>query len=616
MRLRRRVRPVLLLLVFGGFLLIVGTTATGQAAFVNQDTQQALLQSAAASDTATVRSFVGLNVIPADLAQGGPVAERREMLRRGLALMVERGGILHAALIGADGTILVSDDSAGEGATVPSTADLTKSMTFAKVVPALIPAGEAGAVSPLDSTMILREYVPIMSGGQVFAVAAIWRDATPILALIDQASGHVVLSTIVAGFISVIALFFVFRAAQGRLSRQARQLVEAARLDPLTDTLNHGALVESLVARMDATRQGGEATAVALIDLDNFGLLNDTYGHGAGDRALTEVADLLRQELPPGSTWGRYGPDEFLVISAAGGAVDVEPAMERLRANLADLSLQFGASERLPVSVSIGICFFPINGESVTTLLSAVAVTLDDARTSGGDAIRVAEAKAHAPAYAKTFDILQGLVVAVDTKDRYTRRHSEDVARYADFLAERLDLEPELKRTLHTAGLLHDVGKIGIPDTILRKPGPLTDAEYEIVKQHVTLGDMIVRDLPGIEIIRAGVRHHHERWDGKGYVDRLAGEGIPLVARILAVGDAFSAMTTTRPYRKAMPIEDALKRLEDASGSQLDARLVEAFVTGMRTEEHAPLPATARRERIAPVVLHPSARRRTKKNVA
>ena len=236
----------------------------------------------------------------------------------------------------------------------------------------------------------------------------------------------------------------------------------------------------------------------------------------------------------------------------------------------------------------------------MTTLLSAVAVTLDDARTSGGDMIRVAEAQAHAPAHAKTFDILQGLVIAVDTKDRYTRRHSEDVARYADFIAERLDLDPEMKRALHTAGLLHDVGKIGIPDTILRKPGPLTNDEFEIVKQHVTLGDMIVRDLPDIEVIRAGVRHHHERWDGSGYVDRLTGEEIPLVARILAVGDAFSAMTTTRPYRKAMPIEDALRRLEDASGSQLDARLVEAFVSAMRTADNAPLPGQPRRERHRP----------------
>ena len=616
MSLRRRFRPVLLLLVFSGFLLIVGTTASGQALFVGEDTRQALLESAAGSDTATVRSFVGLNLVPADLGPSGPTADRREMLRKGLALMVDRGGILHAALIAPDGTVLVSDDGAGEGTVAPMTADLTRSVEDKVVLPSLVRSDDAGAISSLGSTTILREYVPIMSGDTVYAVAVVWRDAAPIQAHLDEARIHVVVSTIVAGLISVIVLFFVFRAAQQRLTRQARELLEAARRDPLTGTLNHGAVVETLVARVDATRLGGEATAVALVDLDNFSLLNDTYGHAAGDRALTEVAGILRRELPPGSIWGRYGPDEFLVISAAGGAADLEPAMERLRTNLADLSLQFETSERLPVTVSVGICFYPINGESVTTLLSTVAVTLDDARTSGGDMIRIAEAKAQAPAHAKTFDILQGLVIAVDTKDRYTRRHSEDVARYADFLAERLDLDPEMKRALHTAGLLHDVGKIGIPDTILRKPGPLNDDEFEIVKQHVTLGDMIVRDLPGIEVIRAGVRHHHERYDGNGYVDRLIGEQIPLVARILAVGDAFSAMTTTRPYRKAMPIEDALRRLEDASGTQLDAHLVEAFVSAMRTADDAPLPGQPRRDRGVPSVLRPLADHRARRDVA
>ena len=165
-----------------------------------------------------------------------------------------------------------------------------------------------------------------------------------------------------------------------------------------------------------------------------------------------------------------------------------------------------------------------------------------------------------------SFDVLQGLVIAVDTKDRYTKRHSEDVARYALFLADRIGLDPELRRTLHLAGLLHDVGKIGIPDTILRKPGPLTPEEYDIVKQHVALGDMIVRDLPNIDLVRGGVRHHHERWDGHGYLDRLIGEEIPIIARILAVGDAFSAMTTTRPYRKALSVEEALRRLDRCGG--------------------------------------------------
>ncbi len=195
-----------------------------------------------------------------------------------------------------------------------------------------------------------------------------------------------------------------------------------------------------------------------------------------------------------------------------------------------------------------------------------------------------------APAEARTFDVFQGLILAVDTKDRYTKRHSEDVARYGTFLAEQLRLDPELIATIRVAGLLHDVGKIGIPDQILRKPGPLTAEEYGIVKQHVALGDLIVRDLPDVAMVRAGVRHHHERWDGQGYLDGLAGEEIPLIARILAVGDAFSAMTTTRPYRKAMDIREALTRLEDSSDSQLDANLVEVFIRGIESAPDAPLP--------------------------
>jgi len=164
------------------------------------------------------------------------------------------------------------------------------------------------------------------------------------------------------------------------------------------------------------------------------------------------------------------------------------------------------------------------------------------------------------------------------------------VARYSIFLAERLGLDDELVRTIRGAGLLHDVGKIGIPDHILRKPGKLTAVEYDIVKEHVALGDMIVRGLPDIDQVRAGVRYHHERWDGEGYLDRLAGEEIPLIARILAVSDAFSAMTTTRPYRKALDLREALTRLGDAAGTQLEERLVQVFLDGIEHDADPPLP--------------------------
>ena len=203
------------------------------------------------------------------------------------------------------------------------------------------------------------------------------------------------------------------------------------------------------------------------------------------------------------------------------------------------------------------------------------------------------------------FDVLEGLIIAVDTKDHYTRRHSEDVARYAAFLAAELGLDEGARSVIYRAGRLHDIGKIGVPDHILRKPGPLTEAEYEIVKQHVALGDLIVRELPDLEEIRAGIRHHHERWDGKGYLHGLAGDDIPEIARILAVCDAFSAMTTTRSYRKALSVDEALTRLEDACGSQLDERLVIAFVNGIRTVATAPL---ARGRARRPLDAEPSGR--------
>ena len=343
-------------------------------------------------------------------------------------------------------------------------------------------------------------------------------------------------------------------------------------------------------SRSSRLAEADETLGIALLDIDNFRNLNETYGHPAGDQALAALATLLGDVLPDETQWGRYGPDEFLVIVASEATIDLEPTIDLVRTRLVDLSLQFETSERLPISISAGICAFPINGLSVTTLLSSAARTLDEARASGGDSVRVAEAEAVPLEEAVRFDVLEGLIIAVDTKDHYTRRHSEDVARYAAFLGAELGLDEGARSVIYRAGRLHDIGKIGVPDHILRKPGPLTEAEYEIMKQHVALGDLIVRELPDLEEIRAGIRHHHERWDGKGYLHGLTGDDIPEIARILAVCDAFSAMTTTRSYRKALSVDEALTRLEDACGSQLDERLVVAFVNGIRTVATPPLP--------------------------
>jgi diguanylate cyclase (GGDEF)-like protein len=367
--------------------------------------------------------------------------------------------------------------------------------------------------------------------------------------------------------------------------------MEATRRDQLTGLLNHGALVGLLAEQIEQARGAGRPLGIALIDIDNFRLLNDNHGHAAGDQALLAVAGLLQRHLGPEMEMGRYGPDEFLVVASPAAVASLDPLVDRVRTALVDLSLRFDHTERLPITVSVGIATYPEHADSVTGLLATVGQVIGEAKASGGDTVLHAEAASVVPDQGATsFDVLQGLIIAVDTKDRYTKRHSEDVARYGTFLAERLGLPTDEIRTIGVAGMLHDVGKIGIPDRILRKPGELTEAEYAVVKQHVALGDMIVRDLPDIEVIRAGIRHHHERWDGQGYLDRLEGEEIPLIARILAVGDAFSAMTTTRPYRKALDIREALTRLGDAAGTQLDERLVTAFIDGIEHAEDPPLP--------------------------
>jgi diguanylate cyclase (GGDEF)-like protein len=587
-------RPTLLLLVYGVCLVLVGVTASAQATVIATSFQATTLGTIVGDDAGLIRAFVNTFVGADDLAPGGPGPERVAALEDQLAALVARGGMARVELRAPDGRVIASDVSGGAGTVVPLDAGMAAAQggtASADLLQDGTPAGQAG--SPIAVGAAIREYLPVVGqDGSTRAVVAAWRDAAPLVAQLETSRRDVVTLTLTAALVLSVVLFLVFRGAQARISRQAAQLLEATRRDALTGMPNHGALVTHLENLLEATRREGGATVVGLVDIDNFRQLNNTHGHAAGDRALLVLAGCLQDVTPPGAIVGRYGPDEFLVVASAANASAVETTIDAVRRELLDWTLACSESDSLPITVSAGICAYPEHAGSVTALLSLAAATLAEARASGGDAIRHAVA-GETGGRVSGFDVLQGLVLAVDTKDRYTKRHSEDVARYALFLADLLGLGGEAKRTLRMAGLLHDVGKIGIPDRVLRKPGRLTAEEQRIIQQHVALGDLIVRDLPDIDLIRAGIRSHHEQWNGRGYPDGLAGEEIPLAARILAVGDAFSAMTTSRPYRKALPLEEAIRRLEDAAGTQLDERLVALFVNGLRTAPDAPLPGTA-----------------------
>jgi HD-GYP domain-containing protein (c-di-GMP phosphodiesterase class II) len=174
--------------------------------------------------------------------------------------------------------------------------------------------------------------------------------------------------------------------------------------------------------------------------------------------------------------------------------------------------------------------------------------------------------------------LTRSLTTAIDAKDSYTYGHSERVARIAVELGRELGMEGEDLGDIYLAGLLHDVGKIGIRDSVLRKPGKLTDEEQEHIRQHVTIGHAILADLRQVRSLLAGVLYHHERYDGQGYPEGLAGENIPFLARILAVADAYDAMTTSRPYREGMPLPRVEQILAQGAGTQWDKRVVEAFM--------------------------------------
>ncbi|HEX5823910.1 MAG TPA: hypothetical protein VFY18_05550, partial [Candidatus Limnocylindrales bacterium] len=254
---RRPARPILLILVFAAFLVIIGATASGQAALVTADSSTTLLNATVGADAATVRSFVGLNLREEDLRLDGVSADRRAILQRGLHLLVDRGGILHVALLAPDGTVLTSDDGQNVGQRAPITPGLTNAVRNQQAEAAIVSPDAAGALAPLTTASVLREYLPIVQDGRVYAVVAVWRDAAPILAQLDDGRIHVVVITLTAALVSALLLLFIFRAAQQRLTRQTLELLEAARRDPLTASLNHGVLVDTLAAEVEAARVGG-----------------------------------------------------------------------------------------------------------------------------------------------------------------------------------------------------------------------------------------------------------------------------------------------------------------------------------------------------------------------
>ncbi len=371
------------------------------------------------------------------------------------------------------------------------------------------------------------------------------------------------------------------KQAEEDRERELERVKDLADRDPLTGLLNHRAFYKCLDEEVANVTEISTSLAAVMLDMDSFKFFNAAYGHAVGDQVLRQVADRLQTLCRPQDTLARFGGDEFaLLLHEAPGTAAAE-VEARLRASLEGLVFQpEGQASAIPLTVSIGAALFPEETGDRMRLMKLADERLLRSK-SGTSQDTPADYVRRALAHVDGFSMLAALVTAVDNKDRYTSRHSEDVMKYGVLIAQKLGIEEQEQNTVAVAALLHDVGKIGVPDAILRKPAKLTDEEFLAVKQHPQMGAIMVASVTGLENTLDAVRYHHERWDGGGYPAGLSGEETPLIARIMAVADAYSAMTTDRPYRQGMSREKALSILEEGSGVQWDPACVGAFVAAL-----------------------------------
>ncbi len=389
------------------------------------------------------------------------------------------------------------------------------------------------------------------------------------------------------------------RAARDQAAALAAEFEELSRTDVLTALPNRRWLVGEIARRLDG--EGRDRFGLLMIDIDGFKRINDVHGHAAGDEVLSAVGRRLAAALRRGGperradAAGRWGGEEFLVLlGGIHGERPLAAAAERLRRAVGGDRVRTTTGSEVAVTISLGgVVCARHPGLGLEALVDLADRALYAAKRRGKNRTVLADEIGEAEIETRAFDALltaQAMAVAASAREGVGEAHPREVAQLAARIAGRLGLDPDAARRTLLAGWLHDVGKTAIPDQVLHKRGPLDADDWVVMRSHAEIGAQIAQRA-GIREAVAGVLHHHERWDGAGYPAGLAGEAIPIEARIVAAADAYSAITSERAYKPARPHADALRELARAGGSHLDPVVARVAIEVLEGRHVAPAPA-------------------------
>lgn len=370
---------------------------------------------------------------------------------------------------------------------------------------------------------------------------------------------------------------------------QKQKLEKLAITDELTDVYNLRHFNEKIDKIIEESKSGNTSVGLIFIDIDNFKNYNDIYGHTTGDKVLKSTASIIKYAVNYNHCVYRYGGDEFAVLLPNADLSSTKIIADNIKHLFEEQkNSYFGESLGKQITLSMGLSEYPNMALTIEELIQQADMALYHSKNLGKNKIHfyqdvISRIRRNISSdHQNIISVFKTLLSTISAKDRYTHGHSERVSNYACMIGEELKMSLSEIYTLQYAGLLHDIGKIEIPKSILNKTGKLSNEEYEIIKLHPVYSANILEPLEEMDQLIDFVKHHHEKFDGSGYPNGLSGKEISLGARIICIADSFDAMLSKRPYSTDMKIDEALNELIKSSGTHFDPLIVEVFVKIVR----------------------------------